>query len=203
MELSTPCSIWLAPSAPSACRAPPCSVTISRLTSAQSHCVSFCRMCRTTRFLFRGGGTSRRLEASCRPVRCAAAGCLLSVNVQASHCLSKQKSRHPSTPVAMQRADLPVDGWAQRRISLGQSAQLDRPREQAAYKCAQPQGFVVVDGLRSCWKPSSLPAKRSHPPIREQLPNWQPFPLVALRRDDVYDASASACGFPVLEIHWL
>lgn len=111
-----PCSIWLAPSAPSACRAPPGSVKISRLTSAQSHCVSFCRMCRTTRFLFRGGGTSRRLEASCRPVRCAAAGCLLSVNVQASHCLSKQKSRHPSIPVAMQRADMPVDGWRQRRI---------------------------------------------------------------------------------------
>lgn len=125
------------------------------------------------------------------------AACCRSTYKQATACQTEIKaSIHP---VAMQQAALPVGGWRQRRRSLGQSAQLDRPREQAAEECAQPRSFCC------CRRPSfsSVPAKRSHPPIREQLPNWQPFPLVTLRRDKVYDASASAYDFPVLKIHSL
>lgn len=51
-------------------------------------------MCRITRFLLRGGGTRRRVEASCRPVRCAAAGCLLS----ATACQNRNQGIHPSSP---------------------------------------------------------------------------------------------------------
>lgn len=109
---------------------------------------------------------------------------------QGIHPSSSPCSRQPCQWVAGAKGEVP---WDNQPNSTGQD---NRPPTSVRSHGV----FVVVDGPRSV---PCRPSGRSHPPIREQLPNWQLFPLVALRREEVYDASASAYDFPVPEIHSL
>lgn len=199
-DLSRPCSIWLAPSAPSACLALPllsqnskadeCTERLSFPFAECAERLAFSLMAEAQ------DGVSRPLVGLLDAQLLAA--CCRSTCKQATACQNGNQGIHSPLPCSGQTCQWMAGAkgespWDNQPNSTGQD---NRPPTSVRSHGV----FVVVDGPRSV---PCRPSGRSHPPIREQLPNWQPFPLVTLRREEVYDASASAYDFPVPEIHSL